>query len=388
MSELTNQSSTGPLPKASSERLLSLDVFRGLTIAGMVLVNNAGDWQAVYSPLSNAEWHGWTPTDLVFPFFLLIVGMAIPIALENRRTAGGSMTDLYRKIVRRTLIIFMIGLFLNWFPPTSDPIGRLLNVRIPGVLQRIAVCYGIASLLFLRLSRAAIWRLGAALLVGYWLLLKVVAAPGSVAGDLTRAGSLPSWVDRTLLAGHIYRPEYDPEGILSTIPAIVTALIGVLAGQWLRQDRDRMEKVAGLFAAGFLLLLGGYISNAIFPINKALWTSSYVLFSGGLGLLVFALCYWLVDLQGVKSWSQPFVVLGVNALALYILSGVMADLLTEIRLGLPDGGTETLRAFLYRNLFTHWLSPRNASLGYALGYVVFWWTVMWGLYRKRVFIRV
>ena len=371
-----------------TERLLSLDVFRGLTIAAMVLVNNAGDWQAIYPPLRHADWHGWTPTDLVFPFFLLIVGVAIPIALENRRAAGGSMSDLYRRIARRTLLIFAIGLFLNWFPPTSDPLGRLLNVRIPGVLQRIAICYGVAAILFLRVSRAGIWRLSVVLLVGYWLLLTFVPAPGFVAGDLSRSGSLPSWIDRTLLAGHTYRPEYDPEGILSTIPAIVTALIGVLAGQWLRQHRDRMERVAGLFAAGFLLLLAGYVSNAIFPINKALWTSSYVLFSGGLGLLGFALCHWLVDLRGIRSWSRPFVVFGVNALALYVMSGVVADLLTEIRLGLPDGGSETLRSFLYRSLFTSWLSPFNASLGFAISYVILWWGVMAILYRKRIFIRV
>jgi len=372
----------------AKERLLSLDVFRGLTLAGMVLVNNAGDWQHIYPPLKHAEWHGWTPTDLVFPFFLLIVGIAIPIALENRRIAGESISDLQRQILRRTLIIFLIGLFLNWFPPTSDPVGRLMSVRIPGVLQRIAICYGISALLFLRASRGGIWRLSSALLVGYWLLLTFVPAPGFTAGDLSREGSLPSWVDRTLLPGHTYRPDYDPEGILSTVPALVTTLIGVLAGQWLRQDRDRMEKVAALFAAGFLLLLAGYATSAVFPINKALWTSSYVLFSGGLGLLGFALCHWLVDLRQVRAWSRPFVIFGVNALALFVLSGVMADLLNEIRLGLADGGAETLRVFLYRQLFLSWLSPLNASLAYAISYVLLWWVLMWVLYRKRIFIRI
>lgn len=370
------------------ERLLSLDIFRGITIAGMVLVNNAGDWQSIYPPLRHAEWHGWTPTDLVFPFFLLIVGLSIPIALEKRRSAGGTMADLYWKIARRTLLIFAIGLFLNWFPPTSDPLGRLMNLRIPGVLQRIALGYGFAAIIYLRLGRPAIWRLAALLLGGYWLLLKLVPAPGYAAGDLTREGSLPSWVDRTLLPGHIYRPEYDPEGILSTIPAIVTALIGVLAGQWLREKRDGMERVAGLFAAGMLLLLGGYVWNGLFPINKALWTSSYVLFTAGLGLLLFALCYWLVDLRGVRRWAWPFVIFGVNALALFILSGMMADILTEIHLTTPDGTTETLRSFLYRRLFTSWLGPLNASLAYAVSYVIFWWGVMWVFYRRKIFLRV
>jgi predicted acyltransferase len=370
------------------ERLLSLDLFRGITIAGMVLVNNAGDWQSIYPPLRHAEWHGWTPTDLVFPFFLLIVGISIPIALEKRRSAGGTMSDLYLKIARRTLLIFAIGLFLNWFPPTSDPLGRLLNIRIPGVLQRIAICYGVAAILYLRLGRSALWRLSAILLTGYWLLLKLVPAPGFSAGDLTREGSLPSWVDRTLLPGHIYRPEYDPEGILSTIPAIVTALIGVLAGQWLREKLDGKERVGGLFTAGVLLLLTGDTWNRIFPINKALWTSSYVLFTAGLGLLLFALCYWLVDLRGVRRWAWPFVIFGVNALALFILSGMMADILTEIHLSLPDGTTETLRSFLYRRLFTSWLDPLNASLAYAVSYVLFWWGVMLVLYRRKIFLRV
>ncbi|MFM8395883.1 MAG: acyltransferase family protein, partial [Acidobacteriota bacterium] len=261
-------------------------------------------------------------------------------------------------------------------------------LRIPGVLQRIAVCYGIAAILYLRLGRPALWRLSGALLIGYWLLLKLVPAPGYSAGDLTREGSLPSWVDRTLLSGHIYRPEYDPEGILSTIPAIVTALIGVLAGEWLREKREGMERVAGLFAAGLLLLLAGYLSNGLFPINKALWTSSYVLFTAGLGLLLFALCYWLVDLQGIRRWASPFVIFGVNALALYVLSGIMADVLTEIHLALPDGTTETLRTLLYRRLFTSWLTPLNASLAYAVSYVLFWWGVMWVFYRRKIFIRV
>jgi len=373
------------LPK---DRLLSLDVFRGITIAAMVLVNNAGDWQSIYPPLRHAEWNGWTPTDLVFPFFLLIVGVAIPIALEKRKAAGGTMTDLYRKILRRTLIIFALGLFLNWFPPTDDPLGRLVNLRIPGVLQRIAVCYGVASILFLKVSRKRLWWIAGGLLVGYWLLLSLVPAPGFTAGDLSRQGSLPSWVDRTLLPGHIYKADYDPEGTLSTLPAIVTALMGIFAGQWLSQKRDGMEKAAGLFAAGLLALLAGYVSNGVFPINKALWTSSYVLFSGGLGLLFLALCYWLVDLKGIRRWSWPFTVFGVNALALYSLSGLVADILTEIHLGRPDGTVETLRTFIYRELFAAHLAPLNASLAFALSYVVFWWGVMWVLYRRKIFIRV
>ncbi|MGA1367119.1 MAG: acyltransferase family protein [Blastocatellia bacterium] len=380
----SNLSSESP----SRLRLHSLDVFRGLTIAGMVLVNNAGDWSAVYPPLLHADWHGWTPTDLVFPFFLLIVGVAIPMALENRRATGGSMSDLHRKIARRTLLIFLLGLLLNWFPPHPSAWERLQTLRIPGVLQRIAICYGVAALLFLRLGRRGMLFLTGGILVGYWMLLTWIPAPGGVAGDLSREGSLPSWIDRTLLAGHIYRPSYDPEGILSTLPALATTLIGVLAGQWLRSTRPPMERAAGLFAVGILCLLAGWAWDGFFPINKALWTSSYVLFTGGIGLQLLALCFWLVDLQGFRAWAFPFVVLGVNALALFVLTGLAADLLQVIRVTGPDGLSIPLQAIFYRRLFTNWLSPRNGSVAYALTFLAFWWVVMWGLYRRRLFLRL
>jgi predicted acyltransferase len=375
-------------PGSEPSRLQSLDLFRGATIAGMVLVNNPGDWSTVYSPLLHADWHGWTPTDLVFPFFLLIVGIAIPMALERRREAGGSMRDLYQKIARRTLLITLLGLVLNWFPPQPSALDRLLTLRIPGVLQRIAVCYGVAAFLFLRLSRRSLFGLMAGILVGYGLLLAWVPAPGGIAGDLSPAGSLPSWVDRTLLTGHIYRPEYDPEGVLSTFPALATVLIGVLAGQWLRTPRRPMEKAAGLFAAGLCSLLAGWVWGGFFPINKALWTSSYVLFTGGLGLQLLALCYWLVDLQGYRRWALPFVVLGVNALALYVLTGITADLLQVVQLPHPDGLTSSLQAGLYRRFFASWLAPHQASLAYALTYLAIWWMAMWGLYRRRIFLRL
>lgn len=372
---------------AGMPRLRSLDVFRGLTIAGMVLVNNPGSWEAAYPPLQHAKWHGWTPTDLIFPFFVLIVGVAIPMALERRKSAGGTMSDIYRKIFRRTLLIFAIGLFLNWFPPTSDPLGRLLSLRIPGVLQRIALCYLFAALLYLGTSRRTQMAVTIGLLAGYWALLSLGSAPGYPMGDLTREGSLASWIDRSLLPGHIYKPDYDPEGLLSTLPAIATAMIGVFAGEWLRSARAGMEKAAGLFAVGLLCLLGGYVWNGLFPINKPLWTSSYVLFTGGLGLMILALCYWLIDLQGFERWSRPFTVFGVNALALFALSGLVADILGEIHL-VADGTEVTLRTFLYQKLFAGRLAPLNASLAFALSYVLLWWCVMYLFYRRRIFIKV
>jgi predicted acyltransferase len=369
-------------------RLLSLDVFRGLTIAAMVLVNNAGSWDAVYPPLAHAAWDGWTPTDLIFPFFVFIVGVAIPLAFEKRKAAaqtGSDQRDLYLKIFRRTALIFALGLLLTGFPFTME---KIVHWRIPGVLQRIALCYLFASLIFLKSKVRTQVIIAGALLIGYWAAMTLIAAPGFAMGDLTKEGSLASWVDRTLLAGHIYKPEYDPEGLLSTIPAISTALFGVLAGQWLMQKREAFDKAAGLFVAGALCVIVGYVWDWVFPINKALWTSSYVMFTGGLALQLLALCYWAIDLKGHKRWVYPFVVFGVNALALYVLSSLLFKVLLLIKAMKLDGGEGTMRDFIYERGFATWLSPINASLAFALCYVALWWLVMLALYRRKIFIKV
>lgn len=370
---------------AIAGRLISLDVFRGLTIAGMVLVNNAGNWNAVYPPLLHAQWHGWTPTDLVFPFFVFIVGVAIPLAFERRKADGGNQRDLYLKIFRRTAVIFLLGLILNAFPFTLD---KLQHLRIPGVLQRIALCYFFAALIFLQAKARTQAIIAAVLLIGYWAAMKLIAAPGYVTGDLSMEGSLASWVDRTLLAGHTYKPIYDPEGLLSAIPAVATALFGVLAGQWLMTRREALDKIAGLFAAGALCVIAGYVWDWGFPINKALWTSSYAMFTGGLALQLLALCYWAIDLKGYKRWAQPFVVFGVNALALYVFSGLMAKALLVIKAPKLDGSTGDLKTFIYERAFATWLSPINASLAFALSYVALWWLLMLVLYRRKIFIKV
>jgi predicted acyltransferase len=366
-------------------RLLSLDVFRGLTIAGMTLVNNAGNWNAVYPPLLHASWHGWTPTDLIFPFFVFIVGVAIPLAFEKRKAAGDAGRDLYFKIFRRSAVIFGLGLLLNGFPYSAE---KLATLRIPGVLQRIALCYLFASLIFLKAKVRTQIVIAAALLIVYWLAMKLIPVPGFVAGDLSKEGSLASWVDRALLGVHIYRPTYDPEGLLGTIPAVATALFGVLAGHWLLQKREPLEKIAGLFAVGALCVITGYAWDWGFPINKPLWTSSYVMFTGGLALELLALCYWLVDWKRWRGAAKPFVVFGVNALALYVLSSLMMKILLLIPAHKPDGSTGTLRDFLYEHLFATWLAPTRASLAFALSYVALWWALMAILYRRKIFIRV
>jgi predicted acyltransferase len=363
----------------ATSRLLSLDVFRGITIAGMVLVNDPGSWEHIYWPLEHAQWSGWTPTDLVFPFFVFIVGVAITLSLGRRVESGAITRHVYLKIIKRTLIIFAIGLFLNGLP--HFPIAEW---RIPGVLQRIAVCYCIASIIFLNTRPRTQVLIAIALLLFYWALVMTVPAPGYVAGDLTKEGSLPSYVDRVVFGNHVWRQAkvYDPEGLLSTIPAIVTALIGVLTGTWLRGERSRIEKTAGMFVAGAALVAIGWAWNAFFPINKALWTSSYVMFTGGLALQFLALCYWLIDIKGYRRWSKPFEIFGLNAIALYVLGDLLANALDLIKIG-----NDSLGGRIY-SFFGSWLSPINASLAFAICFVLFCFFFMWLLYRRKIFIRI
>ena len=371
---------TAPAPFASSSRLLSLDVFRGITIAGMVLVNDPGSWEHIYWPLEHAQWSGWTPTDLVFPFFVFIVGVAITLSLGKRVESGGVTRDVYFKIIKRTLIIFAIGLLLNG-------IGQRFAVsewRIPGVLQRIAVCYCLASIIFLNTRTRTQILISIGLLLFYWILLMTVPAPGYAAGDLTKEGSLPSFVDRTVFGNHVWRQAkvYDPEGLLSTIPALVTCLIGVLTGNWLRNERSRIEKAAGMFVVGAVLVAIGWAWNAFFPINKALWTSSYVMFTGGLALQFLALCYWLIDIKGFRRWAKPFEIFGLNAIALYVL----ADLLANVFDLIPVGG-DSLGGWIY-NFFGGFLAPNNASLAFAITFVLICFFFMWLLYRRKIFIKI
>ena len=364
-------------------RMLSLDVFRGMTVAGMILVNNPGTWGAIYSPLRHADWHGWTPTDFVFPFFLFIVGVSITLALARRAESGGGRRDLYLKIIRRTAVIFALGLFLGGFPSFD-----LSTIRIPGVLQRIAVCYLIASLLFLKTGWRAQAAVAVALLLLYWILMTLVAAPGFAAGDLNMEGSLASYVDRRLLAGHTWKPLYDPEGILSTIPAVATTLCGVLTGHLLRSRRTPSEKVAAVFVAGAAGVVLGWVWHHWFPVNKALWTSSYVVFTAGMALQLLAVCYWLVDIKGYRRWAAPFVVFGTNALALYFLAELFSRLISIINFARADGTRADLKTLIFETTFAPWASPEGASLIFALCTVLLWLGVMTVLYRRRVFIKV
>jgi predicted acyltransferase len=371
-------------------RLVSLDAFRGATIAGMILVNNPGSWSHVYWPLRHAEWHGWTPTDLVFPFFLFIVGVSITLALGRRAEAGGAKRDLYLKIARRTALIFALGLLLAGFP-----FFDFSTIRLTGVLNRIAVCYLFAAVVFLNTSWRTQALVTAALLVGYWALLALVPAPGFAPGDLSKEGSVVSFVDRKLLGAHIWKGGgrvYDPEGILSTLPAVATTLGGVLAGHWLRREAGGHEKTAGLFVAGLACVVAGWTWDAWLPLNKSLWTSSYAVFTAGWALQLLALCYWLIDVRGRRAWSLPLRVFGVNALAVFVLTGLAARAMT-IRewwnLPRADGARgANLQTFIFQRGFASWLPPAGASLAYAVCFVLLWLGLMALLYRRRIYIKV
>jgi predicted acyltransferase len=367
------------------ERLVSLDAFRGLTIAAMILVNNPGSWSHIYPPLAHAEWHGWTPTDLIFPFFLFIVGVSITLSFGGQVSKEVNDRKLYLKIIRRTLILFALGLFLNAFP-----LFNLSTLRIPGVLQRIAVCYFFASLILLKTKVKGQVIAATLLLAVYWLLMKLVPVPGYGAGVLDKDGNLAAYLDNLLMHGHIWRPTWDPEGLLSTLPAIATTLLGILAGHWIKTDRRTVQKVYGLLIGGLAGVAVGEVMNIWFPINKNLWTSSYVVFTAGLALLFLALCYWAIDHLGYKKAAIPFVVFGVNPITIFVLSGIVADLIDLIRVGpmRPDGSQSTLKAYVYENFFASWAGPLNGSLLFALAFVALLFVPALVLYRKRIFIKI
>ncbi len=381
--------SAGSQPTKPNARLLSLDAFRGITVAGMILVNNPGDWGHIYPPLEHAEWHGWTPTDLIFPFFLFIVGVSITFALR----AGDNGADANRKIIKRGLTLFLLGLFLNFFP-RFDP----TTVRIMGVLQRIGLVYIACSFVFVNTNTRQQGWLIASLLVGYWLMMALISVPGVGFANLDPTTNLGAWVDRGILTGpHLWKTAkvWDPEGLFSTIPAIGTGLFGVLTGTWLRRtDHSTAEKLAWLFTVGALTTLGGIVCDGFFPINKALWTSSYVLLAGGLAMIFLAVCYQLIDVWGAsvarrRVWAMPFVAYGVNAITVFFLSGLIPRVMNMIKLPQPDGSELGLKEVLYQTAFVpYFADPRNASLAGAVTFVVIWGVILWWMYRKNVIIKV
>src|ERR1700677_347154 len=370
----------------SASRLMSLDLFRGATIAGMILVNNAGDEPASYWPLKHAQWNGWTPTDLVFPFFLFIVGVAMPFSFSARLKRGDSRRELLRHVLWRGVVLFALGMFLNGFPSQY----HLASWRVYGVLQRIAICYVISAILALWTN----WRTWIVVIVGclfgYWILMRFVPVPGFGVPThdiplLDPDHNLAAWLDRRLLAGHLYEGTRDPEGVLSTIPAVATSLLGMLTGQWLRSSRSAQSKALGMVLFGVIGVAAGKILDLGFPINKKLWTSSYVIFTAGLALLCLALCYWIADVKKWLSlWTKPLLVFGTNAIAAYVFGGAISALLDHFQ----TVGGMSWQESIYENTFVPLANPANASLLYASAYVLVCWVGMWLLYRKGIFLKI
>lgn len=369
------------MPK--SERYLALDVLRGITVAMMILVNTPGSWSHVYAPLLHAKWHGCTPTDLVFPFFLFVVGVSMFFSFSKYSNSLNRETLL--KIGKRTLLIFAIGLFLNSFPQWATDYSKL---RIPGVLQRIAIAYGIASILVLAVNRKYLPYLGGAILLFYWGLLWYFggAEPYSLEQNATLS------FDRAVLGeNHLYKGfgiPFDPEGLLSTIPAIVTVIVGYLAGN-LIQTSERKCVPNKLLLAGVAGVAAGALWGLIFPLNKPLWTSSYVLYSAGWAAMLLGALVWVIDIKGFSRWSMFFVVFGVNPLFIFALSGLWAKILGRlIKITGADGNTVSGASWLYNEVFVPLAGNLNGSLLYAISHVLVFWFIGYVLYRRKIFIKV
>jgi predicted acyltransferase len=400
-----------PPPQPARERLVSLDVFRGLTVAGMLLVNNPGSWAHIYPPLEHAAWHGWTPTDLIFPFFLFIVGITTELSLGARRARGAGDRAVVAQVVRRGALIFLFGLALSAFPffqwgdikGVADPsfvervAYRFEHLRVMGVLQRIGLAYLAAGLLTLRTS----WRQQAAIvagiLLGYWALMALAAVPPTGLPGWRVWGepgtTVDAWLDRVVLTpDHLWvggGGVRDPEGLLSTLPAVASVMLGALAGRWIGQQRRPLaERLNGLYAAGALGMMAGLVWHWAFPINKNLWSSSYALFAGALACVALATCMWLIDVQKVTGWTRPFVVYGTNPMLAFLGSGLMARLIYSIFKVDFDGKRVPVVEWMYRQLYAPWLPPRAASLGFALTFVGFWYLVLRWCYKRGIVFRV
>jgi predicted acyltransferase len=356
----------------------------------MLLVNNPGSWNAIYPPLEHAPWHGWTPTDLIFPFFLFIVGITTHLSLGARRTKGASDADLIRQIVRRGVILVICGLALASFPYL--PLTRITQMRVPGVLQRIGVAYLCGGLLTLRTSWKQQLGILASLLLGYWAAQTLIPVPG-LAGPPSLddpSGTLSAWLDRTIFGSHLWAASktWDPEGLLTTVPAVGTVILGALCGRWLDPRRDLMARLVGMFAVGALAMVAGLIWHWVFPINKNLWTSSYVVFTAGMGTVALATCIWVVDVLGLRRWTLPAVVFGMNPLIAFLGSGIMARAISTLVKVDLSGERVPIQRLIYERGFASWLEPRKASLLFAITFVLVWATLLWGLYRKRIFLKV
>jgi len=420
------------------ERLISLDVFRGLTILLMTIVNNPGDWGNVYPPLLHAEWHGCTLTDLVFPFFIFIMGVAVPLAMPDKFYDGTA----FNKILVRSLRMLCLGIFFNFFGKIqlfglegiqllmgrliitvavgyalmgsfSSKIKNILafsilfiylllaysgikayqDVRLPGVLQRIAIVYFVVSLLYLKTSQKTQIITGIVLLLGYWAIMTLIPVPGIGEANLEKGTNLASWLDSILLKGHMYRGTvtWDPEGILSTIPSIVNGIIGLLIGQLLQTDMIKIQKAQRMGIIGTVLIFFGLIWDIIFPINKSLWTSSYVLYTTGLATVVLTILYYIIDIANYKKGFKPFLVWGVNPMIVFFTSQIIPQALVMIEFQNPHHPAEKINLLNYLYTFgiaPFFSNPMTASLAGALVYVGIWTFILWVFYKNKLIFKV
>lgn len=390
MSKLQSTAASGNpefLKTAKRQRYLSLDVLRGLTIALMVLVNTPGSWSSIYAPFKHASWHGFTLTDLVFPTFLFVVGNAMSFSMRKFKEKTDAI--FLQKVFKRTLLIFGIGLFLSAFPFFHWENGQLTTdnlsgMRIMGVLQRIALCYLFASLMVRYLSLKGVAVLSVALLFAYWGIMYYFgdpAAPFSMHGNAALKFDLLIFPPDNLWTGFGF--PFDPEGLLSTLPAIVSVIGGYFAGIFIQKSGNTMQTVWKMVIAGIVLLILGQIWNMVFPINKAIWTSSFVLFAIGWDLLLIAALILIIEVASIKNWTYFFQVFGKNPLFIFVMSGVFVILMGLIRVG----GT-SLKGWIYQNGYTSWLADYNASLAFAISYVLFMWLLGYWMDKKNIYIKV
>ncbi|HWZ22292.1 MAG TPA: DUF5009 domain-containing protein [Cytophagaceae bacterium] len=366
-----------------SARIISVDFLRGLTVAGMILVNNPGSWEHIYAPLEHSVWNGCTPTDLVFPFFLFIVGISISYSLSVPKTSTDNQSELVIKIIRRAIILFLLGLFLNFI---SD--FNFSSLRIPGVLQRIALVFLVAALLFLKTSVRTQIILSVIILISYWLLMTLVPVPGVGIANLEPNTNLGAWLDYSLLKNHLWKfsKVWDPEGILGTFPAIVSGIIGVLTGNCLRSEAEKKDKIARIFVAGIFMILTAFVWNIIFPINKSLWTSSFVLLTSGIALNVLAICYWLIDVQESRKYIKPFLAFGSNAIAAYMFSEILSKVLYIVIE--TNGQSISVKELIFQFLSVNWINLKFLSFVLALTWVVLIWLPVHWMYKRKILIKV
>lgn len=420
------------------ERLISLDVFRGFTILMMTIVNNPGSWSSIYPPLEHAEWHGCTPTDLVFPFFVFIMGVAIPFAMPTKHFD----LAIFNKIIVRSLRIFCLGLFLNSFSRIQlfglEGISLLLlrliitfsvayallgnfslkiktylvfsvftillflaysqieefkDVRIPGVLQRIGIVYFFSSLLYLKTNLKTQLLVAASLLLSYWAIMTFIPVPGFGAANLEKGTNLAAWLDNLVLNGHLwsFSKTWDPEGILSTLPAIGTGILGMFIGQILNLQILKIEILKKTAITGIVLIITGLLWNIIFPINKSLWTSSYVLYTGGIATLCLTILYYIIDIANYKKWAKLFLIWGVNPMIVFFFSGIIPRVLSSIEIQNPKINTEQIN--IQQLIYKFWIvpffeNPLNSSLAYAIIYAIFWSFILWVFYKNKLIFKV